>query len=158
MLGHSVKQVNRGAGKFRVMKPTLKAGLSTKFSFVIPESKTVPALFPESPEFQAMPRVFATGFLVGLVEWACMLLLRDHLDGPQEQTVGTYVDLSHVAATPPGLTVTVEVTLEQIEGRALYFAVSAHDGVDEICRGSHDRFVIDVARFEAGLVAKRPTP
>jgi fluoroacetyl-CoA thioesterase len=137
------------------MKPSLTPGLSTAFSFTIPEGKTVPELYPEAPEFQTMPRVFATGFMVGLIEWTCMKLMQPHLDYPGEQSVGTDVKLNHTAATPPGFTVRVEVTLERVEGRRLTFSVSAHDGVDEICRGTHERFVIDTARFEAKVEEKR---
>jgi fluoroacetyl-CoA thioesterase len=137
------------------MQSSLQRGLSATFAFVIPENKTVPYLYPESPEFQPMPMVFATGFLIGLIEWACILAIKPHLDWPAEQTVGTDVRLTHSAATPPGLTVTVHAVLEEVEGRRLRFAVSAHDGVDEISRGTHERFVIDSARFSAKAAQKR---
>jgi fluoroacetyl-CoA thioesterase len=133
----------------------LAPGLSATLSFVVPESKTVPHLYPEAPEFRTMPAVLATGFMVGLIEWACMRAIAPCLDSPAEQSVGTDVRLSHTAATPPGLTVTVEARLERVEGRKLTFSVVAHDGVDEICRGTHERFVIDTARFEAKAREKR---
>lgn len=136
-------------------KTPLAPGLTATLSFVVPEQKTVPYLYPEAPEFRTMPAVFATGFLVGLVEWACMRAIAPCLDVPAEQSVGTDVRLNHTAATPPGLTVTVHARLERVEGRKLAFAVSAHDGVDEICRGTHERFVIDTARFEAKTREKR---
>jgi len=125
-------------------------------AYVVPESKTVPHLYPESHWYRAMPSVFATGFLVGLVEWACIDAIHPHLDWPAEQSVGTHVDLSHSAATPPGLTVTVHGRLTGVDGRRLTFAVSAHDGIDEIGRGRHERVVIDVARFATKVSAKRP--
>ncbi len=59
--------------------------------FTVPSFKTVPALYPEAPEFQAMPEVFATGFLIGLLEWACIQLVNPHLDRPAEQTLGTHI-------------------------------------------------------------------
>ncbi|MCC6641302.1 MAG: thioesterase family protein [Deltaproteobacteria bacterium] len=129
------------------MKDTLRPGLSGTLSFRIPETKTVPHLYPEAPEFEAMPRVFATGFLVGLVEWACLRVVNPHLDWPREQTVGTHVDLSHTAATPPGMTVTVKADLVAVDGRKLSFRVSAHDGADLVTEGRHERFVVDAARF-----------
>jgi fluoroacetyl-CoA thioesterase len=116
--------------------------------------KTVPALFPEAPEFQVMPQVFATGFLVGLVEWTCIQALAPHLDGHAEQSVGSHVDLSHEAPTPPGMTVTVTVTLREVDGRRVAFDVEARDDADLICKGRHERFVIDAARFGARLAAK----
>ena len=133
----------------------LAPGLGATLSFVVPENKTVPHLYPEAPEFRTMPAVFATGFMVGLIEWACMRAIAPCLDSPAEQSVGTDVRLSHTAATPAGLTVTVEARLERVEGRKLAFSVVAHDGIDEICRGTHERFVIDTARFETKAREKR---
>ena len=133
------------------MKDSLKAGLTFEFRFTVPESKTVPHLYPESALFQEMPHVLATGYLVGLMEWACIEALRPHLDWPREQSLGTYVSFSHVAATPPGRTVTIAVRLDKIDGRKLYFTLSAHDGVNLISEGTHERHVIDVARFDAKL-------
>lgn len=130
----------------RRMRSTLKPGLTHEHRYRVPETKTVPHVYAESELFRPMPPVFATAFLVGLVEWACMELLRDHLDAG-EATVGTDVKLSHTAATPVGATVTVSVRLEAVEGRRLVFSASAHDGQDEITRGSHERFVIDTEKF-----------
>ena len=136
------------------MKDTLKPGLTHRFQFRIPPSKTVPHLYPESQMFREMPEVLATGYLVGLVEWACIEALRPHLDWPREQSLGTHVNFLHLAATPPGMTVTVDVRLERIEGRKLTFSVSAHDGVDKITEGMHERHVIDAARFNARVAEK----
>ena len=117
------------------MKDTLKVGLTHTFRFKIPENKTVPHLYPESGMFREMPAVLATGFMVGLMEWACIEALRPHLDWPLEQTLGTHVSFSHEAATPPGLTVTINVRLAKIEGRKLEFQLEAHDGIDRISVG-----------------------
>lgn len=136
------------------MKDTLKPGLTCRFKFTIPESKTVPHLYPESDMFREMPRVLATGFMVGLLEWACIELLRPHLDWPREQSLGTHVDFSHLAATPPGLTVTIDAQLEQIDGRKLVFSLVAHDGIDRISEGRHERVIIDAERFGAKVAAK----
>ena len=137
------------------MKDTLLPGLEATFRYVVPESRTVPRIYPEAPDFQVMPAVFATGYLVALCEWACIELIKPHLDWPGEMTLGTHVDLSHAAATPPGLTVAVRTRVEAVEGRKLTFRVSAHDGIDTITEGRHERHVIDAARFEAKLQAKR---
>jgi fluoroacetyl-CoA thioesterase len=136
------------------MKETLKPGLTHQFKFKIPPSKTVPHLYPESQMFREMPEVLATGYMVGLVEWACIDALRAHLDWPREQSLGTHVGLSHLAATPPGLTVTVDVRLDKVEGRKLSFSVVAHDGLDKISEGTHERVVIDSARFSAKVGEK----
>ena len=136
------------------MRDSLKPGLTHQFTFTVSENKTVPHLYPESALFREMPRVLATGYLVGLMEWACIEALRPHLDWPREQSLGTHVNLSHVAATPPGLTITVDVRLDKVEGRKLGFTLSAHDGVDIISEGTHERHVIDVERFNAKVAAK----
>ncbi|RAI44777.1 thioesterase family protein [Rhodoplanes roseus] len=130
------------------MKPTLTPGLTHRLAFAIPASKTVPYLYPEAPEFQAMPEVFATGFMVGLMEWACVQLLAPHLDAG-EGSLGTHIDVSHLAATPPGLTVTVEAECVAVDGRKLAFRVKAHDGVDPIGEGRHERVVVAWDKFNA---------
>ena len=137
------------------MRNTLQPGIKHEFTFVVPETKTVPALYPESPEFQVMPRVFATGYLVGLVEWTCIQAVNPHIDWPREQTVGTHVDLSHSAPTPPGCSVTVEVELMEVDGRRLLFRVSVRDDVAVVSEGTHARFVIDAERFNAKLADRQ---
>ena len=139
------------------MKESLKPGLEYEHRFTIPATKTVPSLYPEAPEFQEMPAVFATGFMVGFLEWACIKAVNTHLDWPQEQTVGTHIDVSHLAATPPGFEVTARVKLVAVEGRRLRFEVEAHDGVDLITRGTHERFIIDREKFAQRLDAKSGT-
>jgi fluoroacetyl-CoA thioesterase len=136
------------------MKDSLKPGIEYELVYRVPESKTVPYLYPEAPEFQVMPRVFATGFMVGFVEWACLLAIIPHLDWPTEQSVGTHVNLSHSAATPPGLEVRARVKLVEVDGRRLVFEVEAHDGVDTICKGTHERFIINAAKFVERVKAK----
>ena len=138
------------------MKDTLAPGLAGELRFTVPVGKTVPHLYPESDGFAAMPEVLATGFMVGLVEWACIDLIAPHLD-EGELSLGVHVDLSHDAATPPGLEVTVRVRLEEVEGRRLTFAAEADDGVERICSGRHRRFVVDRSRFEAGVAKKAPS-
>jgi len=137
------------------MKDSLRAGLEATYRYRVPASKTVPRIYDEAPDFQLMPEVLATGFLVALAEWACIELIKPHLDWPREQSLGTHVDLSHVAATPPGLTVEIHARLQSVEGRKLVFAVRARDDVDTISEGRHERHVIDAARFEAKLAGKR---
>src|SRR5215471_10848912 len=77
------------------MNQDLHAGLEFELRFVVPSSKTVPALYPESDEFQQMPEVLATGYFVGLLEWACIKAINPYLDWPGEQTVGRPIDVSH---------------------------------------------------------------
>jgi fluoroacetyl-CoA thioesterase len=100
-----------------------------------------------------MPKVFATGFLVGLMEWACIEAIAPHLDAG-EGSLGVHVDVSHSAATPPGLTITVDVECTAVEGRKLTFRVSAHDGIDLIGEGRHQRVVVAWDRFNAKVAEK----
>jgi fluoroacetyl-CoA thioesterase len=136
------------------MKDSLKSGLTFEFKFLVPENKTVPQLYPEAKELQEMPKVFATGFLVGLIEWTCIQAINPHIDWPKEQSVGVGINMSHSAATPPGLTVTVKVKLEEVDGRKLNFSFTADDGIDTICAGEHGRYVIDAAKFNSKVESK----
>src|ERR1700730_7826551 len=113
------------------MKATLQRGLSHRFTYRVPKEKTVPHLYPEVADFQTMPAVFATGFMVGLMEWTCMQLLAPHLDAG-EGSLGVHIDVSHTAATPPGLTVTVEAEGGAVDGSGITFAVKAHAGMDAV--------------------------
>ena len=137
------------------MKESLRPGLTRTFRYRVPESKTVPRIYPEAPDFQMMPPVFATGYLVALCEWAAIELIKPHLEWPREMTLGTHVDLSHSAATPPGMTVEVTATLAEVDGRRLEFSIRASDGVDTICEGRHQRHVIDAERFRQKVAAKQ---
>ncbi|MGH9577975.1 MAG: thioesterase family protein [Terriglobales bacterium] len=132
----------------------MRPGLTGTFRYRVPESKTVPRIFEEAADFQAMPAVLATGYLVALCEWAAIELLKPHLDWPREQSLGTHVDLSHLAATPPGFTVEITATVTAVEGRKVGFAIRAHDGADTISEGRHERHVIDAARFKAKVADK----
>lgn len=137
------------------MKTSLQPGLKHQFRYTVPANKTVPHLYPESESFQQMPQVLATGFMVGLMEWACIEAIKPHLDWPEEQSLGTLVNFPHLAATPPGLTITVDVTLDSIDGRRLFFSVIAHDGVDRITEGTHERVIISKKNFDARIAGKR---
>ena len=137
------------------MSPDLKPGIQFDFEYKVPDSKTVPRLYPEWPEFGEMPEVFATGYLIGLMEGVCQLAIKPFLDWPREQSVGTHVNFSHLAATPPGFTVRVHCEVLSVDGRKVTFRAQAHDGHDLISEGTHERVVIDAARFNQRLQSKR---
>jgi fluoroacetyl-CoA thioesterase len=136
------------------LEATLKEGMTLEYHYNVPENKTVPHLFPEFPEGGEMPRVLATGFLVGLFEFVCIKALHEHLDWPNEMTVGTQININHIAATAPGMTVTVKVHLTEIKGRKLLFNIEAFDELDKISEGTHQRFVVDRDAFNAGVEEK----
>lgn len=135
------------------MTVELTPGLVHRQTIIIEHGLTVPALAARYPSFGTMPEVFATAFMVGFVEFACIELLHPLLDVGQG-SVGVHVDLSHVAATPPGLRVTADVELTAIEGRILTFRVVCRDSFDVICEGTHKRALIDRSKFDARVSAK----
>lgn len=126
-------------------------GLWHRMHYRVPTNKLVPYLYPEAAEFQAMPAVFATGYLVGLIEWACMQAIHPLL-GPGQQSVGTHVNVSHLAATLPGEELQVSVVLREVLGRRLVLDVQVRDESGTIVSaGVHERVLIDRARFEEKL-------
>ena len=135
------------------MKDTLQNGMTFTHRYRVPQEKTVPFVFRESDLFQAMPPVFATAFMVGLMEWACMEALRPHMED-HEISLGTNICVTHSAATPPGIQVEVEVELLEVSGPKTRWSIIARDEKDVIGEGTHERFSIDGNKF-AGIVAKK---
>ena len=135
------------------MKDGLATGLKGTFRHRIAPCHTVPALYPESAPFQAMPGVLATGYMVGLMEWACIEQLTPYYEDG-EGSLGTHVDVSHLAPTPPGLTVVVDTEVTQIDGKFIWFNVRAHDGVDLIGQGRHQRAIVRWNKFTPRAMAK----
>lgn len=135
------------------MKETLHSGLTFTHSYRVPEEKTVPHVFWESDLFQAMPPVFATAFMVGLMEWACMEALRPFMEDG-EISLGTNICVSHSAATPPGMQVDVEVTLLDVNGPRTKWSIVARDEKDLIGKGTHERFTINGTKFSAMVAQK----
>lgn len=136
------------------MKASLKAGIEFEFGFRLSDAHTVPALYPEAEAFQAMPKVFATGFMVGFIEWACVQAINPHIAWPEEQTVGIHINVGHVAATPPGMEVRAQVKLIEVDGKRLVFEVAAFDESGLIGRGFHERMIIDAQRFNRKIEEK----
>ncbi len=100
------------------------------------------------------PDVFSTPALGALVEKTAAEWVAQHL-APDQMTVGAQIVINHTAATPAGMTVTATATLTAVEGRRLDFTWTASDGVDDVGHGTHQRFVVDRARFEQRLATKR---
>jgi fluoroacetyl-CoA thioesterase len=135
------------------MKDTLKNGLTFTHRYQVPQNKTVPYVFEESDLFQDMPPVFATAFMVGLMEWACMEALRPYMDDG-EISLGTNICVTHSAATPPGMQVDVDVKLLEVNGPRTKWSITARDEKDLIGEGTHERFTIDGTKFR-NIVAKK---
>ena len=115
-------------------------------------SHTVPQV-AEWPGFSDMPLVFATAMMVGFMEQTCIQALRQYL-GDDQRTLGTHVDMSHVAATPVGMEVEACVELVEVQGKTLTFKVACRDAGGLIGEGLHRRAIIDLQRFEQRLAAK----
>ncbi len=128
------------------MKTTLAVGLSSTRTFAIDRERTIDFMGEAA-------RVYATPMLVRDIEIACREFLLGHLD-PGEDSVGTRVEIDHLAATLLGMKVSIEVKVAELKGRAVTFEVTASDGVDTICRGKHSRFIVDVKQTEQRLAAK----
>ena len=128
------------------MQPTLVPGLSVTRSVTVDRERTIDFMGEKA-------RVYATPMLVRDIEMTARDLLLAHLD-PGEDSVGTRVEIDHLAATLMGMKVEVTVTVAAVAGRAVTLEVTAHDGIDTICRGRHHRFVVDVRTTEARLAAK----
>ncbi|MGA9421351.1 MAG: thioesterase family protein [Rhodanobacteraceae bacterium] len=102
----------------------------------------------------ALPQVFATPMMVTAMENAALNAVREYLD-PGESAVGTGVNIRHLAATPVGHLITAQAEVTKVDGRRIEFNVSAHDEVEEIGTGTHERMVVDMARLDQRLKAKR---
>jgi len=136
------------------MKESLQPGLEHTFSFLVSTEKTVPYVYPESDIFREMPEVFATAFLVGFMEWACMEALRPYLE-EGERTLGTMINITHQAATPPGMTVTAHVKCLEVDGKRTLWEIEARDDIEIIGKGTHERFAVTNDKFVAKVQAKR---
>lgn len=99
-------------------------------------------------------KVFATPEMVRLMEQAGVAAV-DHLLPEEQRTVGMALDVKHLAATPPGMTVTARAELIAVEGRRLTFRVEAFDEVEKVGEGTHQRYVIDVVSFQRRVAEKR---
>ena len=128
------------------MKTTLVAGVSSTREIVVDRERTIDFMGENA-------RVYATPMLLRDIEMTCRELLLAHLDAG-EDSVGTRVELDHLAPTLLGMKVRIEAKVAELKGRAVTFEVSAHDGLDAICRCKHARFVVDVKQTEQRLAAK----
>lgn len=134
--------------------PALVPGLTFEARQIVTDRQTVPRVEPDWNGFSDMPPVFATAMMVGFIEQTCILALQPYLS-PEQRTVGTHVDVSHVAATPVGMAVTARIELVSVEGRSLLFKVACHDEAGLIGEGTHRRAIIDAARFLEKLKVKQ---
>jgi fluoroacetyl-CoA thioesterase len=102
--------------------------------------------------------VFATPALIALLEETAIVCVKDFL-APGHGTVGTRVDVQHLAATPVGMKIRSRATLVEIDGRRLVFEVEADDEREPIARGRHERFIVNsMEKFLNRAAEKAQTP
>jgi fluoroacetyl-CoA thioesterase len=99
--------------------------------------------------------VLATPVMINVIEAAALNAV-EHLLPAGHQSLGTHLDVSHVAATPVGLRVTATATVLRVEGRTIAFEVQARDDFEVIGSGNHQRVVVSVARFDERIQRKLP--
>lgn len=136
------------------MSPDFQPGIRFEWSYTVPARATVPQLYHDTAFCRDMPDVLATGYMVGIMELACVQGMMPYLDWPREQSLGTMVSFEHLAPTPPGMRLRVKGEVLEVEGRRVRFRVEAWDELERICTGTHERCVIDPARFDARLTQK----
>ena len=126
-------------------------GLVGEVELVVAPADTADALGNRGVHVLATPR------LVALLELAAIRAVEAHLP-PGSGTVGTRIDVRHLAATPVGMSARIRATLREVDGRRLVFDIEGEDAADRIVEGTHERFQIDQAKFLARIAAKaRPS-
>jgi fluoroacetyl-CoA thioesterase len=129
------------------VKASLKAGLESRKTITVDQDRVIGFMGKEAA-------VYATPRMVSDVEYTCRDMLLEHLDAG-EDSVGAHVSIDHLAPTPMGLQVTVEVRITEVDRRKVSFEFSVRDPVEEVGRGKHVRFVVETAKTRERLAAKR---
>jgi fluoroacetyl-CoA thioesterase len=128
------------------MKPSLTTGLTDTRRITVDRNRTIGFMGEGG-------RVYATPELIRDTEMTCRNLILAHLDDG-EDSVGTRVEIDHLAATLVDMWVEFTVTVSAVKGRLVTFEVTARDIVDTVARGRHTRFVVDKAKTQERLAAK----
>lgn len=129
------------------MKASLKPGVETQHRISVDRARTISFMGEEG-------RVYSTPDLLRDIETTCRDLLLEHCDAG-EDSVGTFVELRHLAATPIGLEVELTARVAAVDGRQVRFEISARDSAETICQAVHERFVVDTTKTLQRLRAKR---
>ena len=129
------------------MKSSLRIDLACSKSVLVDESRVIAFMGKEAA-------VYATPRMVSDVEYTCRDMLLEHLDAG-EDSVGAHVSIDHLAPTPMGLRVCIDVRIADIDRRKVTFEFSVKDPLEEVGRGKHVRFVVETAKTRERLAAKR---
>ena len=130
---------------------SLRPGLSGQAELVVGEEHTAPRIG------SGAIRVLATPVMINLFEAAALAAV-ERLLPSGHQSLGTVLDIRHIAATPVGMRVTASAVVERIDGRTLWFRVEARDERELIGDGRHERVVVNVARFDERVQRKLSRP
>ncbi len=125
----------------------IRPGLTGRAELVVGTNDTAPRIG------SGRVAVLATPVMIGVIEAAALDAV-EQLLAEGKQSLGTHLDVSHLAATPVGMRLTASAELTAVEGRQLTFRVRAEDEADLVSEGTHTRVVVDVARFDARLRQK----
>jgi predicted thioesterase len=125
----------------------IRPGLSGTSALVVGPEHTAPRVG------SGRIAVLATPVMINVIEAAALAAV-EHLLPAGHQSLGTHLDISHVAATPVGLTVTATAEVVGVEGRTITFKVTARDDMEEIGSGTHARVVVNVGRFDERVQRK----
>ena len=128
------------------MKDTFKEGMSRTRTIVVDKDRTIGFLGEDL-------RVYATPDLIRDIEQTCLGFIKEHADD-NEHSVGIYIEVIHGAGSPLGMSLDITITVKEIDRRKITFDVVAHDGIDEVCTGTHSRFVVDVDKLKEKVQAK----
>lgn len=129
------------------MKDSLKAGLTYSRTVKVDKDRTIGFMGDEG-------RVYSTPHMVEDIEYTCHEMLLEHLE-EGENTVGTHVSVDHIGATVEGDSVEITITITSVDGRAISMEAAVKDSIEDVGRGKHNRFVVDVAKTFERLQAKR---
>lgn len=128
----------------------ISAGQKGSVELVVGEAHTAPSIG------SGKVRVLATPVMINLIEAAALAAVEHRLP-PGYQSLGTHLDVHHVAATPVGMKVTATAEVTRIDGRTVFFSVIAKDEIDTIGHGTHTRVVVNVAKFDERVKRKLRT-
>ena len=125
----------------------LAPGLTGTAELIVGEEHTAPSIG------SGKVRVLATPVMINLIEAAALAAI-EHLLPAGYQSLGTHLDVRHLAATPVGMKVTATAEVTRVDGRTVFFRVNARDEMDLIGDGSHERVVVNVAKFDQRVQKK----
>ena len=129
------------------MSPQLKPGVTGRAELVVGEEHTAPRVG------SGRVRVLATPVMINLIEAAALAAV-EHLLPAGHQSLGTLLNVRHTAATPVGMRVVASAEVTAVEGRTIRFRVEARDEKEPIGDGTHERVIVNVAKFDERLRRK----